>query len=453
MDTKRLFSKKRLTRVPLLLLFSSMLTACNSSAMQPVEPQSRVQPNPNERSETQQFSTPLCLAKLSCTETSGNSPFESLVLISVSHSPAVQKARAEVDRAEYSLKSAKSGFFPTISAKAEMAGNTSPIVASISQPIWGAGRLKAARLAAEADLDAARAMLAMTQIETAISVTEVYQRWVEADRTEAILALGIKEHANILDAVKRRREVGISGKNEIALVESRLARLESEKLAVNLDKLMAETKLNSIYGRKVPESVLEASADNVDELQFSTASAIYENPKIKLAEAEMRRAEAAEASARAERFPILGIIADTASTGHAPVGISNGRVYLGVSTNLGPGQSAKYRINEAIATQKTIVADLQLQKQLLRDELEILKERLRTSELSAKAHRNEIEALEHVLDSYQLLRTESGSKSWQEVLSVARELTDARQKLAVNEALRISLRWRLVLLTQGFAGF
>lgn len=458
-------SYDKLLKASFLLVFGSSIVGCNLVNKDDEKPEQATElTQANELpaailasvNHFESFSTYGCLKNMACSDVRTRTVMGQYILEAISASPRVAKAFAEVRIAEQRLGGAREAFRPSIGMRAESQSTGAALVSSLQQPLWSGGRLKAGRKAAEAALEAARAHLAIAQFEVAQEFVTAYGTWMEAYMAIELLNISVNEHEEILAAMQRRSEAGVSGLNELFVIEARVAGVRSELITAEASLGIAATKITSLTGRPVPTDQLlklgEELPDLPEDMETRIELALASSPYKWLALAELEQSTAQEGITKSDRFPTLSIVAENTQSGLGGDRASSGRVYLNVTTNFGPGLSVADRMREAKASTDATAANLKVRTQLIRDEVALSSQRMRAVNGNIVAYEGVISASEAMLNSYRAQIADTGGKTWQDILSAARELIDARRKQSANKASLQELRWREALLVHGLKG-
>lgn len=459
------FRSVKLLKIGSVVLLGQPISGCNIAdrssekspeSMEITQPEEDKVNSSFETSSYESFSTYACLKTMSCSGVRTKTAIGQYILEAISTSPSVSKAFAEVRIADQRLGGAREAFRPSIGMRAEAQSSGAALVSSIQQPLWSGGRLKASRVAAEAALEAARAQLAITQFEVAQEFVSAFGSWSDAYMAIELLKVSLNEHEEILAAMRRRTEAGISGQNELFVLEARVAGVRSELVTSEASLSIAAAKITSLTGRQIPtDQLLKLGSElpaSPEDIEVRVELALASSPYRWLALAEIKQAEAQEAIAKSDRFPTVSIIAENSQSGLGGDRASSSRFYLNVTTNFGPGLSVADRIREAKASTDATSANLSIRTQMIRDEVELSSQRIQAVQGNILAYERVISASEAMLNSYRAQITDTGGKTWQDILSAARELNDARRKQATSKASLQEIQWRESLLVHGLKG-
>ena len=398
-----------------------------------------------------------CTTAGECAPVPAATAFGKLIASAVYNSPEVAAARADLRRANAELKVARGGYYPSLGVQSETDNNDETLEVSVRQPIWRGGRVKAGVQKAEANVKAAQSKLIISQVEAALSFIDAYSAWMLAQYTVEAIDESLVDHRAIVDQVERRLESGVGADSEVSLVEARLGSTEADRLSGEASKEIARAKLTSQLGRMISDaelrSVVALPAASFSLSDQSLTNAVAASPYVALTGAEIDKAKAAIAVAEAERFPDLTLNASNEVTGLLSGGtISATRVFLGAASAIGPGKALKHQIAVARAELDALVAARDARMRSVRNEIGAQFLQYEASKSRVASTAVAVDASEKVLTSYRSVIGSSGGKGWQDILSAARELSEARRSNAESRAQHFASYWKLRLAVSGLLG-
>lgn len=236
------------------------------------------------------------------------------------------------------------------------------------------GRLRARRLAAEADYGAADAALAATRLAIASELTARYATVRMLEQRQRVALARVSDLGQTAKLVRLLNERGVVARRDLDSIEAELALARSRLTVI-------ETGIEEQLGRI---NVLVAKADNTVRatlaqggpipfmtpfsLDYAPVDLLRRRPDIVVAEQNLRAADARLTAARADRFPrislggLLGLVAG-APGALLTSGASNLRGGLGVEQVLFDGGRTGSAVDAARADRSG--ADAQYRKAVL----------------------------------------------------------------------------------------
>lgn len=397
---------------------------------------------------------PGCAVAGECAAIAAKTAFGNVLTKAVFIAPEVAQARADLTAARAALQAAQKGLQPQLGLEARAEGAASVAVLALRQPIWSAGKLRAAIVEAEAAVQQSQAALEQVQLEAGLRLIDAVGRWVETDAAARALADVLVEYDDTLAMVQRRADEGVASGSEVELVAARRASVLADIASAGAARDLARASLTSLLGAEIGGGVLEGAMAGTGAVPLPASGdldrLVAQSPALRVADAAIARAGAGLASARADRFPTLSLVGEQQLTEGG--GTGDGRVYLGLTANIGPGRAGASRIAAAQAQVEGLTAARAIKARALRDELTALDLRHRAAVDRLAAADNAISASGAVLASYRKQMAEAGSKSWQDILAATREATDARRARASAQAELVTTYWKLKAYTAGLGG-
>ncbi len=413
-------------------------------------------PNAQNRDGESAAAMESCTVVGECAPIAAKTAFGNLLARAVAISPEVSGAKADLAAARAGVKAARKGLFPQVGIEARAERSTDTAVIALKQPIWGAGKLRAAIAEAEANLRGAEAALQNAQLEASLKMIDAVGRWVETSNAVQALAAALTDYNETVDMVARRVGQGVAGESEQELVAARRGTVVADLRAAEASRDMARATLSSLLGTQVSDSALASASAVSGAASLPSGAAldavVANSPAIRVADATIARVTAAVSSAKADRFPTLSVVGEQQLTGLSGANTANSqKVYLGLSANVGPGRGTGDRVAAALSQVDSQTAAKDVRMRALRDELTALDLRHQSAKDRLNAYDRSIDASRAVLGSYRAQMASVGGKTWQDVLSATRELADARRARAASEAELIVTYWKLKAYIQGLS--
>ena len=176
-----------------------------------------------------------------------------------------------------------------------------------TQEVRRSGKRTQAREVALREADRTALDRERLRLEVAAAVKSAYAGLVRLDRTAAILEQTRSVLEELVQAARRRYEVGEGTQESVLKAQTEVLRLEAESARVTQDRRAAEIRLNAAAGRPadipigpaltLPSGVLSEAPEALADAA-ATAS-----PEVAVLQASVRREEAGVELARAEEKP------------------------------------------------------------------------------------------------------------------------------------------------------
>lgn len=394
-----------------------------------------------------------CSVNGECRPARARTQFGQQVARAVHADPQVVEGRSEIEGARADLRSAKAERLPQFSIDAE----STDVSVSVRQPLWTGGRLTAQIVAAESALRETAYNYLSTQQTAAFNVIDAYGRLLSSHESVLAIEETIQEHRDLMSMIERRAAVGASGGGDADLVRARLARLEADLVSSRGSLRLARLELERLIDGKVDLDSVQAVTRAQASFEQSSSSEISRlmrnHAQIKASEAAVDRSAALLDSAKANRLPVLSAVAQhRVSNITSSNRLSENRIYLGVSTNFGPGVSNRDRISSAAHRLEMSRAQVISRIREIERQVEALQVLLSSSREHINIYQDVIEANQDILSSYRRQMSQFGNKTWQDIAGVLRDISDARQAVAKSRADLFGARAKLEVMLHGLEG-
>lgn len=398
---------------------------------------------------------------LSETRTQLNLP--QLMALALASHPALRSQQALLGAAEAAVESARWQYYPTPSLSVQAAGVTqgdtqyggdrNVSVLSLSQPLWTWGRLEAGQDKAQAQRDAARASHDETRLNLALRVVSTWGEWQSAQGRKQALDAGLRHHDRLLRQVQRRLEEGQAAASDLGLAEGRMAALRADLSQASLQEAAARERLALLSGQGLAHGALAAQAGPLP-VPASDAGAVLQqvqnnSPALMRLQAQVRAQQATVAEMQARLKPELSARLERQQGNFGVAGTSGQtRLFVGVSTQLGPGLSSLSAVAEALQRQESMRADIDAQRLALAEQISADWQQLAAAPARRADLVRAISSASSVLQSWDRQYL-SGRKTWQDLMSAAREQVQAHIQLAEFDSANLVASWRLALMAGG----
>jgi adhesin transport system outer membrane protein len=376
--------------------------------------------------------------------------------------PSVLAARRAQDSAQFDVQTARWQFYPTpsvgfeaASRKASSASNQQSGFVRMRQPLWTGGRL-----ARQVDRAMANEQISGSQVEE--ERRELALRIIQAlgeVRTAALKRAAYRAsgalHVEYLALVQRRVAEGMSPQGDIVLARSRLSSVRADLEAAEVQQAQAIARLEQLLGRSLQiEEYAGLLADARDDATSVWADpgfdvlltqALEVSPVVRRGRFELDARKAEVDLARASTSPEVYLRAE-----HTRGNLTAGEtlLFVGVSSNFGPGLSDQSGVNSALQRVEAKSAENETRRREVADQV-------RADHLSAEASARRVQIL---ADSAELAQTVlvtwrrqflAGRKTWQDLMNAAREKAQADVLVGESRAALWAAVQRLRIATEG----
>lgn len=384
---------------------------------------------------------------------------EDLIASTLNTHPAVQAQRAQQGAAQAEAEAARWQFFPTPSVSVEKAnaarsdvnyqGDSTVATVRLQQPLWTGGRLTATKERAEAGVAVSQGAYDETRQQLALRVVQAYSEWLAAHLKRQALDTSLATHTRLRDQVTRRIEQGVSSDADLVLAVTRRQAVLAEIALARAQQDTALARLGQLTGYKVDDASLMEAAPRLlpGALPELLARAQALDPTTHRLEAQARRQETLIAEERAALSPEVYVRAERQFGNYTYRNAKpENRIFIGVSSQFGPGLSTFSNIRGARARHEAALADVDAQHRNVSEQVMADYALATESEARLQALQASLDAAGEVAKSYdrQFL---AGRKSWLDVMNAARELAQLETQIADIRASQVVATWRLALLT------
>lgn len=362
--------------------------------------------------------------------------FKKCIVDVMDNHPIILASKNQLSANISEIDSAKWAFYPTPSVGYEKVDNK-PITSinnktsfiRLQQPLWTGGRLTSQLDKAEAQAEAAQQFVEEQKITTTF-------RWLQlwADLRSATLKLQAyqeseKKHAQYVNQVSNRTEQGYSAKSDLELSVSRLMSIRSDLSQAQMLVIQARSKLEQMLQRSLARSSEHGMGDSwpadygeitswaVKPEEQLINDSLSQYPSLRKLRATIQAAQAEVTLTKSRNVPEVYLRAE-ASQGD--VTKSNNAVYVGFSSNFGPGLS---NISAVAAAQARVEA---YQSELESKRIELI-DQIQADQQMFLTQSQRVRQLEEVYQSNSRYLSSSerqflaGRKTWQEIMNIARE--------------------------------
>jgi len=372
------------------------------------------------------------------------------MLIADKNNPDIAYLRGGVAVAGEEVSYAEQQYLPTPSISASEDNRSRRIItASLKQPLWTGGRLTAATEYAENKQSATAHQLNETRLNTFISVTQQWQRWLAASEKSSISARTLTRYHEYRELISRRIEGGRSSQSDLTLIDSRIAQAQEDYERAEMEQASSLSQLSQLTGTAVTSDNLSHSAlysPVSRELSQTVVDAVMHAPTVLRYEKEADAAKSESLRDKSTMYPEVSVIVSSDKAGnYSPDGE---RIMLNVSLTPGAGLSALSRYQSSQlkvlqAADQTRQAKLRLTN-IISDL--IIRQNNAITRLPVSQQR--ITSSDEVMKSY-TRQFEYGQKTWNDLVNALRELSASELDYAELDAQMKADEIQLQLYTLG----
>ena len=380
--------------------------------------------------------------------------------------PSVLAARRAQDSAQFDVETARWQFYPTpsvgfeaASRKASASANQHSGFVRLRQPLWTGGRLTR-----QVDRAVANEQVSGSQVEE--ERRELALRIIQSlgdVRTAALKRAAYREsgalHVEYLALVQRRVAEGMSPQGDIVLARSRLSSVRADLEAAEVQQSQAIARLEQLLGRSLQveeyAGLLADARDDVTSvwadpgIDVLLAQALEVSPLVRRGRFELDARKAEVDLARSSTSPEVYLRAE-----HSRGNLTSGEtlLFVGLSSNFGPGLSDQSGLNSAVQRAEAKNAELETRRREVADQV-------RADHLSAQASARRVEVLAESAELAQTVLVTwrrqflAGRKTWQDLMNAAREKAQADVLAGEARATLWAAVQRLRIATEGVDGY
>lgn len=377
--------------------------------------------------------------------------------------PEMRGQLANVAVAKQDISIARQQFWPTPSISVEQVqasgqdsqyrGDASVKVLRLQQPLWTGGRLSAQLAKAEAVVQLRQAALEETRQQLALSAVQAWGDWCASQARLTAVERSLALHQDLQGKVQRRVKEGAAAPSELTMTDGRVAQVSAQQQAQKALQEVSRSRLAQLLGKPFSltscppwPTLLRWQHPDPDRLADLLAE---KHPTLSRLRGQIEQIRHEIDERKADLQPEVFVRAEHQSGNFTiPNSPRTHRVFVGLSSRLGPGLSSLQQVQSAQLRQEAAEQELQgahrkllEQAQTLWIQLKDVQARLPYLELQSKANWATQEAWDR-----QFL---AGKRSWLEVMNAARDLMQSEIELAEASVSAQSLLWRLALMVQG----
>jgi adhesin transport system outer membrane protein len=374
--------------------------------------------------------------------------FEEALSVVWQDHPKVIKALTELEATDYDLKGAKTGYYPYLSVTSVEASNdASNTQLNLIQPIWDGGLTTAEVSEARGLQKAAIASLNQVRLDLAVETSEAYLNVLSAEEQGRLWGRYMASLEGLLNAIKRRADMGASPMIDIQTAVSRLSQAKAGFAASKATLLTNRLHLSSLLHIPFDELHWPSGSYRLTDAEVGLARqqlnfTAHPAGQAVLADIEIQRARVK--ASKAALFPTVSLQYSNQLAQSAGDFTPDSSTQLVLQYNTGSGlrgvtsfQAAEHRLRGAFQ-------DLAFAR---RDVGDIISRAYAEREVSLQQFSAQVEAAEssvQLVDSF-LRQFKVGRKQWIEVLNAHREAHEALLQISVIKRSYWSANMRLAI--------
>ncbi len=260
----------------------------------------------------------------------------------LAESLAVKQAQADIAAAEFQLKEAGTGFYPTLKTTYSytrldsaptmtFAGQDFEIgkadnfnwEVSLTQPLFMGFRILNSKKLAELGLKNAELGEELARLDLALQVKQAYFNVLLAQKQTHVADQAIKQLEAGVDVARNFFEVGMIPKNDLLQVEVELANAVQAKVNAENNVSLAKARLNTLLRQNIETPLeledVEGFKAQEPQLEPSLAAALAERVEMKQAQLGVEAALKGVELAKADYYPELALVGAYNRSGDTPI--------------------------------------------------------------------------------------------------------------------------------------
>ncbi len=351
--------------------------------------------------------------------------------------PVLRAASRKIQAADADVDGARWQFFPTPSIGVESSSQANSALdsnirfARLQQPLWTGGRLTAQVNKAQAEQEVAYWARQEQRQGLAVHWLELWADACAAQRRVGAYEASAEQHQVYLRQVQGRAKEGHIAQSEVQLAQSRLAATDADLETARAQQLLAQNKLRQLLGGPLPPNALaqgcalSGATDQSSPVAQMQELAEKNDASLRKYAAGVRSIHAELEVIRAQGFPEVYLRGEyfqgdvTGESRKASIGLSSN---FGAGLSLGSAQRAMQSRADAQG-EESEARRRDLNDQIASDDIQAKSQRARAQQLS-----DSLDAAGAYLLSAEK-QFDAGRRSWQDLMSSAREVTQLRIQL------------------------
>lgn len=366
--------------------------------------------------------------------------------------PLVVAAQAEEKATSEGVTAAKLNMLPKPNLSSSYDKDDGMISrASLRQPLWTGGKLKANVNQAIYDDKAAMAYVYEQQNTVAKNTIDIWRGYIYAIALQQLYVDNLKQLAEFEAMMKRRVEQGVSAKIDLELVTNRILQDQNAYQGAVQQQRIAEARLSQLLGEEIGSKhipnislaqmarYVKAQSSNFESLAFSQSG--INNPSVIKQQFQIEAAKQGVKSQQASRFPTVYAQYEYLYY-HKGTKENDDQFSVGLDYDPGAGFS---NMALARASQARVQSLEQSQEAVRRTVMENIQTQFQEFVNAKDQELSLVSAVagsQIVVDSYRR-QFIAGRKSWLEVLNAVREKSSYEQQLLQIQSQMIASFYKL----------
>lgn len=381
---------------------------------------------------------------------------EDVVNATLQTHPAIQSQLAQREASLVDVRTARQSFYPTPSVSLEQVNSSAADPSygkqstlqtyRLQQPLWTGGRITAGLDKAQANVQVADQNANDAKQQMAFRAVQAWTEWYLATLRVQAQKQSVDTHERLMSVVQRRVAEGAMAHSELSLTRSRLDQSLAQLEAFDAQQRVARLKVAQLMGRtllkaetpEIRQPAAPCPSDAVLDRALTTSAALK---KIK---AQQEALDFEWKERQADLTPEIYLRLERA---HIPTYmgqnmLNNDRVYVGLSSRLGPGLSNLTVLESLEKKRQALQSDYETAERSLIEAVQTEQEQLHSIATRQPFLRNALEASQQTAQAWdrQFL---AGRRAWIEVMNAAREMAQAEIDWGDANASHIGAQWRI----------
>jgi len=352
------------------------------------------------------------------------------VSAALTQNPEVAVALAQEQASTAERESAEWGRFPRLSMDYQTATATGVAGGSTSlrldQPLWAGGRIDGAIKAAGAQELAQQEAVRQVRQDISERTASAYVSLVESVERQKLARKSAETFDSLAAYVERRFVAGVASKSDVTLATVRRLQIQVLQQQLDVETAQVTAQLQSLTLREITGTVaLKVRSLDGSSLEEAERVLVNQSPLIKQRLAQIDAAKAQVAQRSAALWPTVSLRVEEIRYSAA----RDSRVGVVMQYAPDAGLATLSQMKAAQALVQAAEDRLKGEQVLARLRARSLKETYLSARAQSEQIAQQLSGLELNVDSF-LRQFEVGRKTWVEVLSIHRELVDARINLS-----------------------
>ncbi|MFT2111810.1 TolC family outer membrane protein [Marinomonas sp. 2405UD68-3] len=265
------------------------------------------------------YTKAILLTSILLSTTSSALTLEEATYIAIENNPSVRQSIAIYHENKAAVDLAKSGYKPSLDLSAGLGHETTyntdtddvsltrrELSISFTQPLFRGFQTQNEIKRSINEAEASR-WTALTTIENiALDVADVFSNVLRFKELLKLSELNLKAHERIYQQLKLKSEAGVGRQSDLTLINARLSKAHSNRLAAINNLVDAKSQYLRVVGELPPEDLILPVPDRdllPTSLEMALEQALENNPAIAVANFDAQATEHAKLSAQSAFYP------------------------------------------------------------------------------------------------------------------------------------------------------